>query len=69
MTERERDLTATVWFLTVACLALLVILGFNLPGLQEGGESDWTNQPTLRYPHTDSCGAPTPPSPCLENLP
>jgi ABC-type transporter Mla subunit MlaD len=68
MNERERELKATIWFLTVACLALLVVLGINLQGLQDGGD-DWTNQPTLRYPHTDSCGVPTPPSPCLENLP
>ena len=67
MSERERELVTTIWFLTVACVALLIVLGINFWDGQEGRDG-WTNYP-FQYPVTDSCDSPNPPSPCLENVP
>lgn len=67
MSERERELIATIWFFAVACVALLIVLSINFWGDREG-RVDERNIP-FKYPVTDSCDSPNPPSPCLENVP
>lgn len=62
---------SVIGVLLLACIALLVVVGFNLDRYQEDAapQVGWTNTWTPLGEPVDICSTDSPPTPCLEGTP